>query len=156
MDGTVFTYLNRVGVVIRNNVREFLGAFYAIEEGGIDTEEAKALAALRALEFVANVFPFNMVFEGESAMVIRALRSWDYDLSKVEHIFELARTKACLFPSVAFQHVKPTKSALRAFDQMPECGLLDNYDHFLLEGGAWEGDVTAKVKRRRRRWRKVI
>ena len=106
MDGTVFTYLNRVGVVIRNNVREFLGAFYAIEERGIDTEEAKALAALRALEFVANVFPFNMVFEGESAMVICVLRCWDYDLSKVEHIFELARTKACLFPSVAFQHVK--------------------------------------------------
>ena len=53
-----------------------------------------------------DVFPFNMVFEGDSAMVIHALRSCDYDLSKVGHIFEMARTKACLFPFVAFQHVK--------------------------------------------------
>ena len=41
MDGTVFTYLNRVGVVIRNYVREFLGDFCAHEEGGIDAEEAE-------------------------------------------------------------------------------------------------------------------
>jgi ribonuclease HI len=92
--------------VIRNYVREFLGAFCALEEGGTDAEEADALAALHALEFVADVFPFNMVFEGDSAMVIRALRSCDYDQCKVAHIFELARTKACLFPFVAFQHVK--------------------------------------------------
>jgi hypothetical protein len=51
-----------------------------------------------------------------------------------------------------------TKSALRAFNQMSECGLLDNYDHFLLEEGDGEGDVTVRVRRRRQRWRwrKVI
>ena len=92
--------------MIRNYVREFLGAFCALEEGGTNAEEADALAALHALEFVADVFPFNMVFEGDSAMVIRTLRSCDYDLCKDAHIFELARTKACLFPLVAFQHVK--------------------------------------------------
>ena len=63
MNGTVFIDLNRVGVVIRNDVREFLGAFCALEEGGIDAEEAEALAALHALEFVADVYPFNMVLK---------------------------------------------------------------------------------------------
>jgi hypothetical protein len=63
MNGTVFIDLNRVGVVIRNDVREFLGAFCALEEGGTDAEEAEALAALHALEFVADVCPFNMVLK---------------------------------------------------------------------------------------------
>ena len=53
-----------------------------------------------------DVFPFNMVFEGDSAMVIRTLRSCDYDLCKDAHIFELARTKACFISFGGFPACK--------------------------------------------------
>jgi hypothetical protein len=75
MDGAVFANLRKVGVgvVIHNKRGEFLGAMCELLDFGLDVTDAEALAALRAIEFAAEVCPFSMLFEGDCLQVIRAL-----------------------------------------------------------------------------------
>ena len=86
-DGSVFADLKKVGVgvVIRNERGEFFGAMCGLLEYGSDAAEAEAVAALKAIEFAADVCPFNMIFEGDCLQVIKALKSTDFDASRLGH-----------------------------------------------------------------------
>uniref|UniRef100_A0A2N9IT87 RNase H type-1 domain-containing protein n=1 Tax=Fagus sylvatica TaxID=28930 RepID=A0A2N9IT87_FAGSY len=107
MDGAVFADLGKVGVgvVIRNKRGEFLGVMCELLEVGLDATDAEALAALRAIEFAAEVCPFSMLFEGDCLQVIRALQSPEYDAARVGHIYSLARSKLSLFRDFSVSHV---------------------------------------------------
>ena len=67
MDGAVFHDIGKVGagVVIRNEQGEFLGARCVLLDVGSDALDVESLAALLAVEFVADVCPFSMIFEGD-------------------------------------------------------------------------------------------
>uniref|UniRef100_A0A2N9IUU4 RNase H type-1 domain-containing protein n=1 Tax=Fagus sylvatica TaxID=28930 RepID=A0A2N9IUU4_FAGSY len=107
MDGAVFADLGKVGVgvVIRNEQGEFLGAMCELLDVGLDATDGEALAALRAIEFAAEVCPFSMLFEGDCLQVIRALQSPEYDAARVGHIYSLARSKLSLFRDFSVSHV---------------------------------------------------
>jgi hypothetical protein len=47
-----------------------------------DALDAESLAALLAVEFAADVCPFNMIFEGDCLQVMKALSSTKYDCSR--------------------------------------------------------------------------
>ena len=105
-DGVVFVNLKvRVGVVIRNKRGKCLGAMRGLLEYGSDAVKAEALVALRAIEFAANVCPFNMIFEGDCLQVIKAFKSTDFDASKLGHLYIIARSKFHLFRDYSVFHV---------------------------------------------------
>jgi ribonuclease HI len=107
MDGAVFANLKKVGVgvVIRNKRGEFLGTLSELLDYGLDATDAEALAALRAIEFAAEVCPFSMIFEGDCLQVIKALQSTEFDAARVGHIYSLAQSKLSLFRSFSVVHV---------------------------------------------------
>ena len=94
-----------VGVVIRNERGEFLGALSELLDYGLDAVDAEALAALRAIEFAAEVCLFSMIFEGDCLQVIKALQSMEFDAARIGHIYSLARSKLSLFSSFSVVHV---------------------------------------------------
>jgi hypothetical protein len=107
MDGAVFADIQKVGIraVIRNDGGEFLGALCELLDYGEDAADAEALAALRAIEFATKVCPFNMIFEGDCLQVIKALSLDEYDLSRIGHLFAIARSKFSLLASQSVVHV---------------------------------------------------
>ena len=106
-DGAVFADLKKVGirVVIKNERGEFLGTMCGLLEYGSNAVEAKVLAAFRAIEFAADVCPFNMIFEGDCLQVIKALKSTDFDASRLGHLYRIARSKFHLFRDYSVVHV---------------------------------------------------
>ena len=107
MDGAIFANIQKVGigVVIRNDGGEFLGALCELLDYDEDAVDAEALAALRAIEFATEVCPFNMIFEGDCLQVIKALSSDEYDLSRIGHLFVIARSKFSLLSGHLVVHV---------------------------------------------------
>ena len=65
--------------------------------------EAEALVAVRALEFAALVCPFGVV-EGDLELVIKLFNDV-LGMSKVGHLFDLARSMMGLFRNLYFTHV---------------------------------------------------
>ena len=82
-----------------------MGALRELLDYGEDAANAEALAALRAIEFAAEVCPFNMIFEGDCLQVIKALSSDAFDLSRIGHLFAIARSKFSLLSSHSAVHV---------------------------------------------------
>ena len=107
MDGVVFADIQKVGIgaVIRNDGGEFLGALCELLDYGENAADAKALVALCAIEFTTKVCPFNMIFEGDCLQVIKALSLDEYDLSRIGHLFAIARSKFSLLSGHSVVHV---------------------------------------------------
>ena len=107
MDEAVFADIQKVGVgaVIRNERWEFLGAMCELMKFGLDVTDAEALAALRAIEFVVDIYPFNLVFEGDCVQVIKALTTSEFDFSRVGHVYSIARSKLSLARGSSVIHV---------------------------------------------------
>uniref|UniRef100_A0A2N9F594 RNase H type-1 domain-containing protein n=1 Tax=Fagus sylvatica TaxID=28930 RepID=A0A2N9F594_FAGSY len=76
---------DRLAPSLGNEHGEFFGTMCGLLEYGSDAAEAKALAALKAIEFAADVCPFNMIFEGDCLQVIKALKSTNFDASRLGH-----------------------------------------------------------------------
>lgn len=62
-----------VGVIIRNDKGEVMGAMIAKGPAVADSLEAKAFACRRALEFTVDIGINELVIEGDCAQVISAL-----------------------------------------------------------------------------------
>ena len=76
-DAAIFAYLgcSGVGVIIRNEKGEVMGAMIAKGRGVTDSMEAEALACRRVLEFAVDIGITELVIEGDCAQVISAITS---------------------------------------------------------------------------------
>ena len=77
-----------VGVIIRNEKGEVMGAVTAKGPGVANSMEAKALACKRVLKFVVDIGITKLVNEGDCAQVIYAITSNQFSLSRLGHVFE--------------------------------------------------------------------
>ena len=113
-DGAVFQELQKagVGVVIRNSNGEVIGALSESYLLPATVEDVEAITCRKAISFAINPGLENVVFEGNSETIIKALNS-DYTcLTSFGHIIDDARTLALCFDTFSFMHVKRSGNAV--------------------------------------------
>jgi hypothetical protein len=104
MDGAVFEDINKigVGVVIRNDKGDFLAALSSLENWGSSPEDAEAIAATKAISFAASICLFDVILEGDSLNLMRALKDVNPNLSRIGHLIDYVKSESFLFRSVEF------------------------------------------------------
>ena len=106
-DGAIFCQDNksRIGVIIRDNCGMVINALAQIPQA-YQVEEVEAMAAIRALEFRTKVGVSNVIVEGDSEVVVKALQHDNPSLASHECLLK----DACLFTSfyskLLYSHTK--------------------------------------------------
>ena len=77
-----------MGVIIRNEKGEVMGAMSAKGPRVTDSLEAKALACRKALEFAMDIGFSDIVIEGDCVQVINAIKASKANLSLLGHVVE--------------------------------------------------------------------
>ena len=107
-DGAVFREENMagVGVIIRDEKGQII-AFMA-EKVPLPNSVAalEAVAAVKALNFVAKLSISSIMVEGDLKIVIKTLFNEDISLADHEHLVEEAKLLSVLFSFCSFSHVK--------------------------------------------------
>ena len=87
-DGAIFQELQKagIGVVIRNSNGEVIGALSESYFLLATVEEVEAIACRKAVSFAINLGLENVVFEGDSETIIKALNSDSTCLTSFGHI----------------------------------------------------------------------
>ena len=138
-DGAVFQELQKagVGVVIRNSNGEVIGALSESYFLPATVEDVEAIACRKAISFAINLGLENVVFEGDSETIIKALNSDFTCLTSFGHIIDDARTLALCFDTFSFMHVKRSGNAVA--DKLAK---LAKYSH----SQVWYDDIPYDVK----------
>ena len=89
-DAAIFSDLNsiEVGAMIRNEKGEVTAAMLAKGRKVGDSEEAKILARITALEFAIDVGFSKLVIKGDNANVMKSISSSGVNQSRLGHIIE--------------------------------------------------------------------
>ena len=96
----------RIGVIIRDNRGKAIGALSMPILLSNSVAVFEALACRRALLFAKEIGLRQVVFEGDSAMVIQAVTHGNAKLAEYGHIVEDIRILATDFDFIQFSHVK--------------------------------------------------
>ncbi|XP_050277977.1 uncharacterized protein LOC126719473 [Quercus robur] len=93
-DGALFRDINKVGlgVVIRNDHGQVLASLSEQIQLPFSSDLVEAMAAARAISFAHELSLSNYILEGDSEVVIKALKSNDDSLSSFGHILASAKT----------------------------------------------------------------
>lgn len=104
MDGPVFENNQKigVGVVIYNDKGDFLVALSSLENMGSSPEDAEVIAATKAISFAGSISPFDVIVEGDSFNLIRALKDVNPNPSRLGHLIDFVRIESSVFRSVEF------------------------------------------------------
>ena len=107
-DAAVFKASSSVGIgmIIRDNRGEAIGAFSIPTPLSTSIAAMEALACRRAVIFAKEIGLRQVLFEGDSAMVIQALIQGNSTSSEYGNIIEDIRTLATDFDFCHFIHVK--------------------------------------------------
>ena len=95
-----------IGVVIRNSSGQVIGALSNRINLPSALDDVEAIAYRKAISFALELGVEEVVFEGDSETIIKALNSDSSCLSTFGHIVEDARALALNFASFCFSHVK--------------------------------------------------
>ena len=95
-----------IGVIIRDNRGKAIGALSMLIPLSNSVAVLEALACRRALLFAKEIGLRQVVFEGDSAMVIQAVTHGNAELAEYGHIVEDIRILAADFDFIQFSHVK--------------------------------------------------
>lgn len=95
-----------VGMVIRNDRREFMAAMLQTVDGVQDSVLIESLAALRALEVASSIGYDRVVLEGDALGIINAIAREDEDFSAIGNIILEIKLRAREFQSFSVNHVK--------------------------------------------------
>lgn len=96
----------RLGVIIHDNRGEAISALSMPISLSNSVAVLEALACRRALLFAKEIGLRQVVFEGDSAMVIQAITHGNSELAEYGHIVEDIRILAADFNFIQFSHVK--------------------------------------------------
>ncbi|KAL0008796.1 hypothetical protein SO802_010298 [Lithocarpus litseifolius] len=107
-DGVVFKEDKRagLGIVIRNHQGQVLTSFSENIALLPSIEDVEALAAVRAMSFAAELGVSSTIIEGDSEVVIKALKSEEESLSTYGHLIAAARQFTDGFSSLSFTHTR--------------------------------------------------
>ena len=113
-DATVFKESSSagIGVIIRDNRGEAIGALSMPTPLSNSFAVLEALACRRALFFAKEIGLRQVVFEGDSAMVIQVVTHGNAELAEYGHIVEDIRILAADFDFIQFSHVKRNCNAV--------------------------------------------
>ena len=95
-----------IGVIIRDNKGEAIGALSMPTPLSNSVAVLEALACRRALLFAKEISLRQVVFEGDFAMVIQVVTHGNSELVEYGHIIEDIRILAADFDFIQFSHVK--------------------------------------------------
>ena len=101
-----------IGVVIINSSGQVIGALSDIIHLPSAIDDVEAIAFRRAISFAMEIGVEEVVFEGDSETIIKALNSDSSCLSSFCHIVEDIRALALNFASCCFSHVKGQGNAV--------------------------------------------
>ncbi|GMP21826.1 hypothetical protein CsSME_00000097 [Camellia sinensis var. sinensis] len=79
---------------------------------GMEVDCIEAFAALVAIQFTLDLGLNNIVFEGDSLMIVRAFHSGSKSLASFGHFVEQAKSLLPEFHSWAIQHVKRERNSV--------------------------------------------
>ena len=107
-DGAVFSESNcsGAGVVIRNRQGFVIASLLQKFSQAFAPLEVEVLAAARALEFAAELGIKHTVLEGDSLMLIQALKNGYVDLSPCGLLLDDVRYRSNFFTPLHYSHVK--------------------------------------------------
>lgn len=95
-----------IGVVIRNSSGQVMGALSDRINLPSAVDNVEAITCRKAISFALELGIDEVVFEGDSETIIKALDSDSSCLSTFGHIVEDARAQALNSVSFCFSHVK--------------------------------------------------
>ncbi|KAK9983869.1 hypothetical protein SO802_033394 [Lithocarpus litseifolius] len=100
-----------LGVIIRNNLGQVLASLSEQIQLPFSSDLVEALAAARAISFAQELNFSNFILEGDSELVIKALKNNDESLSPFGHI--LASAKAITDVNcISFSHTRRLGNAV--------------------------------------------
>ncbi|KAL0000349.1 hypothetical protein SO802_014130 [Lithocarpus litseifolius] len=114
-DGAIFQDLQMagIGVVIRNSSGQVIGALSDRIHLPSAVDDVEAIACRRAISFALEIGVEEVVFEGDSETIIKALNSDSSCLSSFGYVVEDIRALALNFASCVFSHVKRRECSSR-------------------------------------------
>ena len=112
-DGALFKDINKVGlgVIIRDNHGQVLASLSEQIQLPCSSNLVEAIAAARAISFAHDLSLSNYILEGDSDMVIKALKRNDDSLSYFGHILALAKTLTDV-NCITFSHTRRIGNAV--------------------------------------------
>ncbi|KAK9989613.1 hypothetical protein SO802_029852 [Lithocarpus litseifolius] len=107
-DGAVFKDKDRagIGVIIRDSRGLVMGSMSQVVPLPQTIVELEALAALKALEFAADLGLFNVILEGDSEILINALMDNSLSLASFGLLIQDIKAYAEFFQCISFSHVR--------------------------------------------------
>ena len=102
-----------IGVVIINSSGQVIGALSDIIHLPSAIDDVEAIAFRRAISFAMEIGVEEVVFEGDSETIIKALNSDSSCLSSFCHIVEDIRALVLNFALCVFSHVKRRECSCR-------------------------------------------
>ncbi|XP_065638616.1 uncharacterized protein LOC136071366 [Quercus suber] len=112
-DGALFKDINKagLGVVIRNDHGQVIASLSEQIQLPFSSDLVEALAAARAISFAHELSFTNYVLEGDSDVVIKALKHSDDSLSSFGHILASAKTLTDV-KCITFSHTRRSGNAV--------------------------------------------
>nr|XP_023896666.1 uncharacterized protein LOC112008569 [Quercus suber]POE55647.1 hypothetical protein CFP56_44752 [Quercus suber] len=101
-----------IGVVIRNSSGQVIGALSDKIHLPSTVDDIEAIACRSAISFALEISVEEVVFEGDSETIIKALNSDSSCLSPFGHVIEDIRALALNFASCVFSYVKRQGNAV--------------------------------------------
>ncbi|KAL0005317.1 hypothetical protein SO802_012878 [Lithocarpus litseifolius] len=116
-DGAVFSNINAagIGVVIRNSNAEVIGALSRRIPLPQMVEEVEALACHEAAKLVKEISVSEVVFEGDSAIIVQALKHGQANQSVYGHILDDVMQQTSHLQVCDFSHVSRTCNKVANF-----------------------------------------
>ncbi|KAL0004760.1 hypothetical protein SO802_012321 [Lithocarpus litseifolius] len=107
-DGAVFKDKDRagIGVIIRDSRGLVMGSMSQVVPLPQTIVELEALAALKALEFAADLGLFNVILEGDSEILINALMDNSLSLASFGLLIQDIKAYAEFFQCISFSHIR--------------------------------------------------
>ena len=107
-DGTVFRENNRagLGVVIWNHQGQVLASLSENISLQPSTDDVEAFAAVRAISFPVELGFSSIIIEGDSEVVIKALKNEEESLATFGHLISASRPTIDAFYDISFSHTR--------------------------------------------------
>ena len=107
-DGAIFSDSNqfRVGVVIQDNNNVVLASYSEKLHQAYKPDEVEALAALKVVSLASDLGFRNVILEGDSLSLIKALKSVEDSLSPTGLLVDDMKRVASSFERLMYSHVK--------------------------------------------------
>lgn len=126
-----------IGIIARDSEGVALGALSSSIPLAQSMADVEALACLQVVQFALEIGLTRVVFEGDSAVIIRALIHANGEVASYGNILEDIRLQVPAFQFVAFSHVSHICNSI--------ADALANKAKLVIGNRVWLGDMPADI-----------